>query len=374
MLVWLGLFGLVASFHGIIMGYSRQIFALARAGFLPAPLAHVHPHFRTPHIATLAGGAVGIVAIYSDSLVTIAGQSLTASIVTMAVFGALVMYGMSMASLFRLRRREPNLARRTAPVLSLRARLRSGLGRGLLPRPGDLQPADLRSFPHRHGDNSCGKPARAPGRPGDGRGRWRFRVSADLIIGGRLPAPDPQPTVPRSSASTGMQELGRPASGPLATGDMPCEIAAGWFAEDAAEHRDEIAGVGIAERVGDLCDCRTIGQPFSCMDETSLQPPAAEAHAGLHLEVPPRRALREPRGPRHRLQCAPLAGSANWSRPMESDPQYAGTCFQTPSPPIQARSASTDGGLRTPTLRPHALFSPVLPWCSLTASQRSSPR
>src|SRR6185436_3963014 len=27
MLVWLGLFGLVASFHGIIIGYSRQIFA-----------------------------------------------------------------------------------------------------------------------------------------------------------------------------------------------------------------------------------------------------------------------------------------------------------------------------------------------------------
>lgn len=111
MLVWLGLFGLVASFHGIIMGYSRQIFALARAGFLPAPLARVHPRFRTPHIATLAGGAVGIAAIYSDSFVTIAGQSLTASIVTMAVFGALVMYGMSMASLFRLRRREPALAR-----------------------------------------------------------------------------------------------------------------------------------------------------------------------------------------------------------------------------------------------------------------------
>jgi ethanolamine permease len=35
MLVAIGLFGLIASFHGIIMGYSRQIFALARAGFLP---------------------------------------------------------------------------------------------------------------------------------------------------------------------------------------------------------------------------------------------------------------------------------------------------------------------------------------------------
>lgn len=111
MLVWLGLFGLVASFHGIIMGYSRQIFALGRAGYLPGVLARVHPRFQTPHVATLAGGVVGIAAIYSDSLIEIAGQSLTASIVTMAVFGALVMYGMSMAALFKLRRSEPDLAR-----------------------------------------------------------------------------------------------------------------------------------------------------------------------------------------------------------------------------------------------------------------------
>ncbi len=111
MLVWLGLFGLVASFHGIIMGYGRQIFALSRAGFLPAVLGRLHPRFQTPHLATLAGGVVGIVAIYSDNLVTIAGQSLTASIVTMSVFGALVMYVMSMASLFRLRRIAPDLER-----------------------------------------------------------------------------------------------------------------------------------------------------------------------------------------------------------------------------------------------------------------------
>jgi ethanolamine permease len=111
MLVWLGLFGLVASFHGIIMGYARQIFALARAGFLPGVFAEVHPRFRTPHRATLAGGVVGIAAIYSDSLVSVAGQSLTASIVTMAVFGALTMYVVSMLALFRLRRSEPGLAR-----------------------------------------------------------------------------------------------------------------------------------------------------------------------------------------------------------------------------------------------------------------------
>ena len=66
MLIWLGLFGLVASFHGIILGYSRQIYALGREGYLPAWLAKLHPRFRTPHRAILAGGVVGIIAIFSD--------------------------------------------------------------------------------------------------------------------------------------------------------------------------------------------------------------------------------------------------------------------------------------------------------------------
>lgn len=48
MLVWLGLFGLVASFHGIIMGYSRQIYSLARAGYLPAGLASLNRRTRHP--------------------------------------------------------------------------------------------------------------------------------------------------------------------------------------------------------------------------------------------------------------------------------------------------------------------------------------
>jgi ethanolamine permease len=111
LLVWIGLLGLIASFHGIIMGYSRQIFALARAGLLPRLLAAIHPRWRTPHWAILAGGAVGIAAIYSDKLVTIAGQPLTASIVTMSALGAIVMYIMSLLSLMRLRRREPQLER-----------------------------------------------------------------------------------------------------------------------------------------------------------------------------------------------------------------------------------------------------------------------
>ena len=110
MLVWIGLFGLVASFHGIILGYSRQFFALARAGFLPASLAKLS-RFQTPHRAILAGGVVGIAAIFSDNLISLQGMTLTAAMITMSVFGAIVMYIMSMLSLFKLRRSEPHLER-----------------------------------------------------------------------------------------------------------------------------------------------------------------------------------------------------------------------------------------------------------------------
>lgn len=111
MLVWIGLFGLIASFHGIIMGYSRQIFAMARAGYLPAFFAKLHPTRKTPHWAILAGGVIGIIAIYSDSFIQIGGQPLTANIVTMSVFGAILLYIVSMLSLFKLRKSEPDLQR-----------------------------------------------------------------------------------------------------------------------------------------------------------------------------------------------------------------------------------------------------------------------
>lgn len=111
MLVWLGVFGLIASFHGIILGYSRQIFALAREAYLPSWLAAVHPRFHTPYKAILAGGVVGIVAIFSDEWVKFNDQTLTANILTMSVFGALLMYIMSMLALFKLRRSAPEMAR-----------------------------------------------------------------------------------------------------------------------------------------------------------------------------------------------------------------------------------------------------------------------
>ena len=110
MLVWIGLFGLIASFHGIILGYSRQIFALSRAGYMPTFFGKVNEKFQTPHRAIIAGALVGIAAILSDDL-QFNGMTLTANLITMAVFGAIVMYIVSMLSLFALRKNEPNLDR-----------------------------------------------------------------------------------------------------------------------------------------------------------------------------------------------------------------------------------------------------------------------
>ena len=102
MLVAIGLFGLLASFHGIILSCSRQIFALARAGYLPPRLAAVHATRRTPHWALLATGAIGVAALLSGK---------TSELITLSALGAIAMYVISMLSLFRLRRSDPGLAR-----------------------------------------------------------------------------------------------------------------------------------------------------------------------------------------------------------------------------------------------------------------------
>lgn len=104
----LGLFGLIASFHGTIIGYSRQIYALARAGLLPSFLGNVNSRFQTPHWALIGGGIIGCVALKLGT---------TDQVIILAALGAVVMYMISMVALFELRRKEPGLERPfTVPV------------------------------------------------------------------------------------------------------------------------------------------------------------------------------------------------------------------------------------------------------------------
>ena len=51
----------------------------------------------------------GIAAIFCDDVVKVAGQSVTANIVMLSVLGALVLYGISMLTLFTLRHREQDM-------------------------------------------------------------------------------------------------------------------------------------------------------------------------------------------------------------------------------------------------------------------------
>jgi ethanolamine permease len=103
----IGLFGLIASFHGTIMASSRQVFAMARSGYLPRPMASVNSRFKTPHWAIIASVAVSFIALCSGR---------TDQIITLSVMGAVLMYVLSMVSLFALRKFEPGLKRPfTAP-------------------------------------------------------------------------------------------------------------------------------------------------------------------------------------------------------------------------------------------------------------------
>jgi ethanolamine permease len=77
---------------------------------MPAYFSVVNEKFKTPHRAIIAGAVVGIIAILSDDL-QFNGMTLTANLITMAVLGAIVMYIVSMLSLFALRKKEPLLER-----------------------------------------------------------------------------------------------------------------------------------------------------------------------------------------------------------------------------------------------------------------------
>jgi ethanolamine permease len=99
----IGLFGLIASFHSIIISYSRQLFALARSGYLPRFLTGVNRKFQTPHWSLIVGGLFGIIIVCLSEK--------TDPLVILSVLGAVVMYILSMISLFILRKKEPALER-----------------------------------------------------------------------------------------------------------------------------------------------------------------------------------------------------------------------------------------------------------------------
>ncbi|MCT1871437.1 ethanolamine permease [Micrococcus sp. HSID17228] len=97
-----GLAGLVASFFSIMYAYSRQLFALSRAGYLPRFLSLTGKR-KTPWVALIVPGTIGFV------LAAVTGDG--GLLINIAVFGATVSYVLLNLSHIVLRFREPDLPR-----------------------------------------------------------------------------------------------------------------------------------------------------------------------------------------------------------------------------------------------------------------------
>lgn len=102
LLITIGLFGLIASFHGIILAAGRSSLEFGRVRYAPAFLGKVHSRFQTPANALLVNMGIGIIALLTGK---------TGEIITLSVFGALTLYIVSMVALLRLRQKEPQLQR-----------------------------------------------------------------------------------------------------------------------------------------------------------------------------------------------------------------------------------------------------------------------
>lgn len=74
----LAISSLLASLNGMINGYSRQVFALSRAGYLPKILSRIHSMTKTPYWAIIIPGIISIFLFYNfnaKDLIFIAGIS-----------------------------------------------------------------------------------------------------------------------------------------------------------------------------------------------------------------------------------------------------------------------------------------------------------
>jgi ethanolamine permease len=102
LLITVGLFGLVASFHGLILAAGRSTYEMGRVHNIPSFLGKISPRFHTPANALIGNMVIGILALLSGK---------TSEIIIVSVFGALTLYIISMISIVILRKKEPELHR-----------------------------------------------------------------------------------------------------------------------------------------------------------------------------------------------------------------------------------------------------------------------
>jgi ethanolamine permease len=102
LLTGIGLIGLIASFHGILIAGSRALLEFGRARYAPAIVGVVNAKTKTPVAALVVNLGIGLITLATGK---------TSDIILIAVFGALTLYLLASVAVIRLRTTEPDLPR-----------------------------------------------------------------------------------------------------------------------------------------------------------------------------------------------------------------------------------------------------------------------
>jgi amino acid transporter len=95
-----GVFGILTSWNGFLIGGSRLIYAMAHSGMLPGWLGRLHPRYRTPTNAILVIGLLSFIAPFF-------GREMLIWLVDAGSMSIVIAYLMVAISFLVLRRREP---------------------------------------------------------------------------------------------------------------------------------------------------------------------------------------------------------------------------------------------------------------------------
>ena len=111
----LALIGLFASLQGIMFAYGRNMYSLSRAGYYPKALSVTNKQ-KVPVVALFAGAVIGYVALLVIDVLTAidaegAGAVAGAVVLNIAVWGAMLAYGMQAAAFLILRKKFPDINR-----------------------------------------------------------------------------------------------------------------------------------------------------------------------------------------------------------------------------------------------------------------------
>lgn len=99
-----GVFGILTSWNGFLIGGSRLVFAMAGSGMLPAGLGRLHPRYHTPYNAILLIGGLSFVAPFF-------GEEMLIWLVNAGSLAIVIAYLLVAVSFLVLRRREPGMSR-----------------------------------------------------------------------------------------------------------------------------------------------------------------------------------------------------------------------------------------------------------------------